>query len=311
MFYNNFYNNFSFLFFKDGMIPVPYTKKLEDMLFLNDWSLVQPILSSSYLGFGNGSLERDTEEIHQLLQYLSENRNGDSFALVGHSTGCQNAIHFMKNCKDENLKQKVKLIALQAPVSDREGAMKESNYEENIKHARKLMEDKKGDEMMPRESFWAPITCSRFLDLQGMYSHSIKYYSFCLSLVYYSLTYVLCITRNLDKLGADDFFSSDLTDEEMFDQLGHIGKYSDLHLLAAFSAKDEYVPDHVDKDLLLNRMCNAMNNNILIDSDNKSGEQKRLVATPLMLPTGNHNLSKGEEDASLFIQEIEKILQLI
>lgn len=115
--------------------------------------------------------------------------------------------------------------------------------------------------------------------------------------------------RNLDKLGADDFFSSDLTDEEMFDRLGHIGKYSDLHLLAAFSAKDEYVPDHVDKDLLLNRMCNAMNNNILIDID--SGEQKRLVATPLMLPTGNHNLSKGEEDASLFIQEIEKILQLI
>ena len=47
----------------DGLIPTPYTKKLETACHDLGWSLVQPVLSSSYLGFGHGSLERDTEEI--------------------------------------------------------------------------------------------------------------------------------------------------------------------------------------------------------------------------------------------------------
>ena len=47
----------------DGLIPTPYTKQLETACHDIGWSLVQPILSSSYLGFGNGSLDRDTDEI--------------------------------------------------------------------------------------------------------------------------------------------------------------------------------------------------------------------------------------------------------
>ena len=47
----------------DGLLPVPYTKQLETACHERGWSLVQPIISSSYLGFGHGSLERDTKEI--------------------------------------------------------------------------------------------------------------------------------------------------------------------------------------------------------------------------------------------------------
>jgi hypothetical protein len=47
----------------DGLIPTPYTKPLEKQCQELGWSLVQPILSSSYLGFGNGDLERDTKEL--------------------------------------------------------------------------------------------------------------------------------------------------------------------------------------------------------------------------------------------------------
>jgi hypothetical protein len=32
----------------------------------------------------------------ELMTYLSAHREADQFALVGHSTGCQNAIHFLK-----------------------------------------------------------------------------------------------------------------------------------------------------------------------------------------------------------------------
>ena len=52
----------------DGMLPVPYTSLLEDICHEHQWSLVQPILSSSYLGFGNGSLDRDVQELEELIE---------------------------------------------------------------------------------------------------------------------------------------------------------------------------------------------------------------------------------------------------
>ena len=80
----------------DGPIPTPYTKLLEERCHSMGWSLVQPILSSSYLGFGHGSLSRDTDEIVRLMEYLVCHHSAERFALVGHSTGCQNSIHLLK-----------------------------------------------------------------------------------------------------------------------------------------------------------------------------------------------------------------------
>ena len=168
----------------DGLIPTPYTSMLEKKCHELGWSLVQPILSSSYLGFGNGSLQRDTEEISMLLRYLQHHRCGTIFAIVGHSTGCQNSCHFTKY-GDEEMISRTKVIALQAPVSDREGPMQDKEtYTRNIAYAKKLVDAGRGNEMMPRSTFWSPITASRFLDLQ-------------------------------DYNGADDFFSSDLSLDEL------------------------------------------------------------------------------------------------
>lgn len=256
----------------DGLIPTPYSKPLEHMCHSLGWSLVQPVLSSSYLGFGNSSLKQDTTEIGKLMNYLHTHRNGETFAIVGHSTGCQDAIHFMKHGPSE-MTQRTKFIALQAPVSDREGAMLEKNYKENIEYAQSLVADGKGQEMMPRDVFWAPITASRFLALQ-------------------------------EYGGEDDFFSSDLSDDELMERLGHIGDCDDLSLLAAFSGSDEYVPEHVDKDKLLSRLCGAMNHKCI-----EKGTSK--VAIPLMIETANHNLSAGEGDIETFVQEIEKLLKRI
>ena len=81
----------------DGPIPTPYAKLLEERCHSMGWSLVQPILSSSYLGFGHGSLSRDTDEIVRLMEYLVCHHSAERFALVGHSTGCQNSIHLLKH----------------------------------------------------------------------------------------------------------------------------------------------------------------------------------------------------------------------
>ena len=56
----------------DGLLPCPYTDILEKVCHDQSWSLVQPIISSSYTGFGNGSLERDCNELQELMKYLIE-----------------------------------------------------------------------------------------------------------------------------------------------------------------------------------------------------------------------------------------------
>jgi len=254
----------------DGLIPTPYAKVLESTCHELGWSLVQPMISSSGLGFGHGSLSRDSEELGDLLNYLIHHCSAEAFAFVGHSTGCQNSVHFMKN-GDSNLVEKVKVVALQAPVSDREDAMTGATYKENITHARKLHSMGKEEEMMPRSAFWAPITASRFLSLQ-------------------------------DVGGEDDFFSSDFSDDELNLRLGHLGQCGDqngLKTLVAFSGKDEYVPQSVNKGKLLKRLCQAMRN---------SSSSKDCVI-PLMIENGNHNLSNDQGDKDIFVDAVERLLR--
>lgn len=50
------------------------------------------------------------------------------------------------------------------------------------------------------------------------------------------------------RLGDDDMFSSDLTDAELADRLGHLSRTRSLVLM---SGGDEYIPNHVDKAKLL------------------------------------------------------------
>ena len=68
----------------DGLLPVPYTQDLETMCTECNWSLVQPVISSSYTGFGHGSLQRDCDELEELMRFLIEYRNAEQFCLVGH-----------------------------------------------------------------------------------------------------------------------------------------------------------------------------------------------------------------------------------
>ncbi|KAG7347420.1 DUF1749 domain containing protein [Nitzschia inconspicua] len=191
----------------DGLLPVPYTQRLEDVCRQHEWSLVQPILSSSYTGFGHGSLQRDCDELQELLSYLISYRNGKEFAIIGHSTGCQDAVYFLKHGPND-LRSMIRLVALQAPVSDREDAMLQDTFAAKLDHAQALVQEGKGQEMLPRSYFWAPITAQRFVDLQA-------------------------------KGGMDDFFSSDFTDEELATRLEHIGTHDKLRLLVAFSGADE------------------------------------------------------------------------
>jgi len=272
----------------DGLLPVPYTSLLEEACHQNDWSLVQPVLSSSYLGFGHGSLERDVSELEELLEYLSDFRNGQEFAIVGHSTGCQDAICFLEHAKPV-FRQTVKLVALQAPVSDREGSELEEGFAEKLQTAEEYVRQDRGDEMLPRSHHWAPITARRFVSLHA-------------------------------KGGSDDYFSSDYTDDELEGRLKHVGdpeggQHPNLRVLVACSGADQYVPAHVDKVKLTKRLVDAMNGRLNNSNNNNNNNHNsrengsnRVVAEALYVENGDHNLSEPR-DGRIFANKVSELLQ--
>lgn len=64
-------------------------------------------------------------------------------------------------------------------------------------------------------------------------------------------------------------FSSDLTVEELQSKLGHVG----VPVLIAYSMEDQYVPSHVDKRSLVQRLSNAMPKSLvcLLDANHSLG----------------------------------------
>jgi pimeloyl-ACP methyl ester carboxylesterase len=286
----------------DGMWPVPYSPTLDEAckavtLEYNQqskpsdeqahsihvgWSLVQPVIRSSYTGFGHSSLDNDAEDLLALLDYLVEHREAKSFAIVGHSTGCQDIMALLENKSQDDRAQtlldKIKLVVLQAPVSDREGPMEwdAEKYKRHLEIAKTMQQEGRQEEMMTRDAFWAPITAQRYLDLN-------------------------------ERGGRDDYFSSDYTDAELQDRLGHVGKYSQTMLacLVACSGADEYVPSTLDSEAHCNRMCQAMNQ-ALIKSDGEQGSVQ--VAKQLYLKTANHNLSQETSDQSMFVSTVREWL---
>lgn len=52
----------------DGYLSTPYLPALAKSLEEQGWALVQVHLSSSYLGYGTGSLDTDVDELHKWVR---------------------------------------------------------------------------------------------------------------------------------------------------------------------------------------------------------------------------------------------------
>lgn len=77
--------------------------------------------------------------------------------------------HYMFSCFfmlfGWRVQSKLRFLALQAPVSDREHMAMVPTATDYVSMAREMQAGGKGSEMLPREAMWAPITADRFLDL--------------------------------------------------------------------------------------------------------------------------------------------------
>lgn len=207
----------------DGFLATSYLEPLAIALDRENWSLVQFLMSSSYSGYGTSSLQQDAKELDLLINYLINKEDSEGVALLGHSTGCQDIVHYMRT--NYACSRAVRAAIFQAPVSDREYQATLPHTASMIDLAAKMISEGRGLELMPREADpLAPITAYRY--------HSLCSYN-----------------------GDDDMFSSDLSDDQLRMRLGHM---SSTHSQIIFSMADEYVPDYVDKKALVERLCRAM-----------------------------------------------------
>ena len=85
--------------FTDGLLGVSYVGSLAAAANASGFAL-QPTLSSSYGGYGTSSLDKDVDELDSLIGcrriqgLLPSKRN---IVIIGHSTGCQDAVHYVKH----------------------------------------------------------------------------------------------------------------------------------------------------------------------------------------------------------------------
>ncbi|XP_051127981.1 UPF0613 protein PB24D3.06c isoform X2 [Andrographis paniculata] len=229
----------------EGFLATEYLEPLANALEKEHWSLVQLLLSSSYSGYGASSLKQDAMELDQLLRYFIYKEESDGVVLLGHSTGCQDIVHYMR--RNAMCSMAVRGAILQAPVSDREYKATFPETASMIDLASKMISDGRASEWMPREANPdSPITAYRY--------HSLFGYN-----------------------GDDDMFSSDFSESQLKQKLGHMSK---IPTLVMYSMADEFVPHYIGKDALVDRLCTAM-----------GGAEK------IEIERGNHTLSNRVEEA--------------
>jgi pimeloyl-ACP methyl ester carboxylesterase len=209
-----------------GFMFAEYLKPLCSKLDRIGWTLVQPLLTSSHDGWGTGSVGEDSEELHSLLMMLRDTYGMQKAVLLGHSTGCQDAVMCARRFGKE-----LNGIILQGPVSDREYLMGAfPNTAERIDLCRKMVEDGREDEIAFRftEFGGTPITAKRWLSLAD------------------------CSAAG----GEDDMFSSDFSDERLQRELEAL---RDMPTLVMMSGADEcQVPFGVDPEAIGKRLVDAM-----------------------------------------------------
>ncbi|GJD05834.1 UPF0613 protein [Galdieria sulphuraria] len=200
----------------DGLFSPRYWGPMAKALHSQGFTCVQPILSSSYHGFGTSSLDQDVMELDTLIDFLSQHYEPSCIFLIGHSTGCQDAVTFFRKAIETFFRPETllngKLFTTVFPV----------------------------------------LTARRFLSLA-------------------------------ERLGDDDMFSYDLTDDELDSRLRHM---RNVPTLALFCEKDEAIPNHISYPELAKRLCNVMG------------------ATSYMLSNANHAINNSEQCIRDFIEQV-------
>jgi pimeloyl-ACP methyl ester carboxylesterase len=194
-------------------------------------------------------------EISSLVAYF-RTLGKKKVVVMGHSTGCQDCLHYFASADKRGDRAKVDGTILQASVSDREAIamdMDPSDLANVNTTAEQWCKEHKGEHILPltltSSNFGrSPVTARRWVSLA-------------------------C------KGGEDDYFSSDLPDSVLKTTFGKVDK----PLLILYGEEDEYVPSYVDRKALVNRWIPFVKGKV----DEQSRE---------LLKGASHNLNGDEKE---------------
>ncbi|CAD0113821.1 unnamed protein product [Aureobasidium uvarum] len=219
------------------------------------WSLAQANLSSAASGWGTSSLSQDVNEISSLVSHFRQ-QGKQKIVIMGHSTGCQDCMHYFASQDKRGDRAAVDGVILQAPVSDREAIamdMDPADLDNANAMANTWCREGKGEHILPlnitSSNFGRnPVTARRWVALA-------------------------C------KGGEDDYFSSDLPDQTLKSTFGKVDK----PLLILYGEEDEYVPATVDRKALVNKWIPLVKGKV----DEQSKE---------LLSGASHNLNGDDQE---------------
>lgn len=179
---------------------------------------------------------------------------------MGSSTGCQDIMEYLIG-PDHETRPAIDGGILQGPASDREAllmTMTPELYHSSCLAAQKMVDEGNGEEILPKketnDALPAPCTARRWLSLAS---------------------------PNHD--GEDDYFSSDLSDEQLLKTFGKLPERTKLCVL--MSGADEYVPESIDKKGLIERWVGIV----------KRGKGSVDEINSGVVDGASHNLGKDEK----------------
>ncbi len=246
----------------DNFLQPSYVSDLAALLPLHTsqtWRVMHVQLSTHGRGWGILDIDRDIEEVGVAVNYIRSTllkSETTDIILMGHSTGCQDIMRYLTapNPMDDKKPPRpvVQGAILQAPVSDRDGALHAISegpsvrkaYDAAMKIVEQTPEPDRRDTVLPinltKPVFGpAPISVARWLSLVSPDSPSNP--------------------------SIEDFFSNDLSDKTLAGTFGSIGRSRLLHrstgdgprdtqsILILMSDSDEHVRPQVDQKRLLQR----------------------------------------------------------
>ena len=214
----------------DGFFATPYLAPLAASAATAGWGLVTPLLRSSHTGWGTACLDGDAADLSLLADHLGSARGAVGLALVGHSTGCQDAVRYAGTQAGKGPAHRPSLAAvvLQAPVSDREYLTGLDYTGARLAAAMAAVAAGRPDAIIGRMDEWdgAPLAAARWVSLAG------------------------------DR-GDDDMFSSDLGPGELGARLG-APLAGVPRVLVLASAREQYAPAGADPLASAQRLAAAI-----------------------------------------------------
>lgn len=310
----------------DGLLGVPYFQSLATKLKrLGFAHVLQPVLRSSYMGFGYGSLDQDVADLVELIRDVSVGgvdrpdalvegaRPISELLIVGHSTGAQDIVRFLtSDHARESLfagpSARVRSVVgvLQGAVSDREALVVEGR---DLKEVDRWLRE--AGQMCARK----PVALVNTTEGNGILDTTEKSKSFyagrgaVMPPAACEIAGCPAITaeRFLSLFGrctADDAFSSDLCDAELGE---HYGKLKDLFALGVpvrlhfvQSAEDEYVGlSRAEYEAFMARLCGVIN------GISAKADQSLSIVASAFFHRGSHNCAGNSAEVE------DEILRLL